>query len=260
MVPYRRLIERARETGFCQRLRKNHAVIFLQVLVLPSPLHKHPTVAEIWRRYSDITDSEISYSSFVAIFEDTSQIFLLRVIDECIQSPVPGLSLELSERYREFITIFIQDSSVIRLHEKRAGRFPATHAKRIAAGIKGRYLRECPGKRSTVSIPERTAEIKTIQIGSWVNAANIASILTPTAQTGITHDQISLCIPGQIHASPSNSDSEPLLTTLLRVFPVTPRPSYRRVPHTGTTGTAGNPAGRGSRLPGYGRASPQGSR
>lgn len=138
--PYRRLNELARETGFCQRLRKIHPVIFLQVLIISSSLHKHPTVAEIWRRYTDLTDSDISYSSFVARFEDVSLKLIQRVLDECIQSPATGLSLELRERYRKFTTLFIQDSSIIRLHEKLADRFPATRAKKIAAGIKVSYL------------------------------------------------------------------------------------------------------------------------
>jgi IS4 transposase len=168
--PYRRLNELARETGFCQRLRKIHPVIFLQVLIISSSLHKHPTVAEIWRRYTDLTDSDISYSSFVARFEDVSLKLIQRVLDECIQSPVTGLSLELRERYRKFTTLFIQDSSIIRLHEKLADRFPATRAKKIAAGIKVSYLLNVlANSPHTVSlVPERTAEIKTLRIGPWV--------------------------------------------------------------------------------------------
>lgn len=170
LFPYRRLNKLAGETGFCQRLRKIHAVIFLHVLIISSFLHKHPTVAEIWRRYTDLTESEISYSSFVARFEEKSYIFLLRVMEECIQSPVLGLSLELRERYRKFATIFIQDSSIIRLHEKLAERFPATRAKRIAAGIKVSYLLNvlANSPRTVSLVPERTGEIKTIQIDSWV--------------------------------------------------------------------------------------------
>jgi len=71
-LPYRRLNELEAETGFCQKLRKSHAVIFLQVLIISSSLHKYPTLAEIWRRYTDLTESDISYSIFVARFEDKS--------------------------------------------------------------------------------------------------------------------------------------------------------------------------------------------
>lgn len=173
LFPYQRLHELARETGFCQRLRKIHPVIFLQVLIFSATLHKHPTVAEIWRRYTYLTDSDIAYSSFIARFEDLSLKFMQRVLDDCIHSPVIGLSLELRERYRKFATIFIQDSSIIRLHEKLAERFPATRAKKIAAGIKVSYLLNVlANSPQTVSlVPERTAEIKTLRIGPWVKGS-----------------------------------------------------------------------------------------
>lgn len=171
--PYHRLNDLARETGFCQKLRKLHPVIFLQVLIYSSSLHKHPTVAEIWRRYIDHNESDIAYSSFVARFGDSSLRFMERVLDECIQSPVIGLSLELRERYRKFATIFIQDSSIIRIHEKLAERFPATRAKKIAAGIKVSYLLNvlANSPRTVSLVPERTAEVKTLRIGPWVKGS-----------------------------------------------------------------------------------------
>ena len=169
-LSYDRLIELSRSTGFIERLRKIHPVIFLHFFLFTACLHKHPTVAEIWRTYVDLTESDISYSSFVDRIGDSSLRFFQDVLEECIISPVSGMSLELRERYRKFATVFIQDSTIVRLHKKLADRFPASRSRKIAAGIKVSYLLNvlANGPRSISIVPERTAEIKTIHVGPWV--------------------------------------------------------------------------------------------
>ena len=170
LLPYDRLLELARSTGFCQRIRKLHPVIFLQVLVFAPCLHRHATVAEIWRTYLDLTGSDIAYSSFVDRLNDASASFCQAVLEDCIRSPVDGMTLELRERYAHFVTVFIQDSTIIRPNKKLADRFPAARSRTVAAGVKIAYLLNvlANGPRTISIVPERRAEIKTLRIGPWI--------------------------------------------------------------------------------------------
>lgn len=170
LLPYDRILELARSTGFCRRLRKLHPVIFLQVLVFAPCLHSHATVAEIWRTYLNLTGLAIAYSSFVDRLNDATARFCKAVLDDCIQSPVGGMPLELRERYTRFVTVFIQDSTIVRLNKNLADRFPAARSRTVAAGVKIAYLLNvlANGPRTISIVPERRAEVKTLRIGPWV--------------------------------------------------------------------------------------------
>ncbi len=62
-LSYGRIFELAQSTKFCQRLRKIHPVIFLQVFLFSSCVHRHATVAEIHRAYEAHTQANVTYSS-----------------------------------------------------------------------------------------------------------------------------------------------------------------------------------------------------
>lgn len=173
LLPYDQLFELAKSTGFCKRLKKLHPIIFLQLISFSSCIHNHPTVAEIWRNHADLTGSDISYSSFVDRLNDASFSFFKKVINECIKSRATGMSLKLRERYEKFVTVYIQDSTIVRLNKKLAERFPATRSRRIAAGIKISYLLNVlsNGAEKISFVPERTAEIKTLRVGPWVKGS-----------------------------------------------------------------------------------------
>jgi putative transposase len=64
----------------------------------------------------------------------------------------------------------IQDSTIIRLHESLADKWPATRSKRVAAGVKVAFLTSAVAnspKRISI-LPENTSEMKTLKIGPWV--------------------------------------------------------------------------------------------
>ena len=172
-LSYARIFELAQSTKFCQRLRKIHPAIFLQVFLFSSCVHRHATVAEIHRTYEAHTKSDVTYSSFIERLNESSVRFCEAILDECIRSTASGLTLELREKYARFVTIFIQDSTIIRLNEKLADRFPATRSTKVAAGVKIGYLfNVLANSPRTVSIvPERTAEIKTLKLGPWVKGS-----------------------------------------------------------------------------------------
>lgn len=170
ILPYDLIFELAKSTGFCKRIRKVHPVFFLHLFIFSPSLHRHPTVAEIWRNHGNLTGSNIAYSSFVARLNEVSLRFCQAVLTECIKSPTTDMSLILRQRYEKFVTVFIQDSSIVRLNKKLADRFPAARSRKIAAGVKISYLLNVltngAGKISIV--PERTSEIKTLRVGPWV--------------------------------------------------------------------------------------------
>ncbi|AKB74758.1 Mobile element protein [Methanosarcina lacustris Z-7289] len=77
---------------------------------------------------------------------------------------------KLGEKLRKFKDILIQDSTIIRLHDSLANKFPATRARKIAAGVKvGVMISAIANGPKTVALyPENTAEIKTLRIGPWI--------------------------------------------------------------------------------------------
>jgi len=173
LLPYGQILESARSAGFCQRIRKIHPVIFLQVFLFAPCRHSHATVAEIWRTYQNLTGVNIAYSSFVDRLNDSAARFCKAVLDACIRSPVSGMTLELQEQYARFVTVFIQDSTIIRLNKKLADRFPAARTRNVAAGVKVAYLLNVlsNGPRTVSIVPERKAEAKTLHLGPWVKGS-----------------------------------------------------------------------------------------
>jgi len=80
------------------------------------------------------------------------------------------MSLCLRQRYEKFVTVYIQDSTIVRLNKKLADRFPAARSRKIAAGVKISYLLNVltNGADKISIVPERTSEIKTLRVGPWV--------------------------------------------------------------------------------------------
>ncbi len=83
------------------------------------------------------------------------------------------MSLKLRERYEKFVTVYIQDSTKVKLPKKLADLFPAGPKRRVAAGIKIGYLLNVLANRAAkISfVPDRTAEIKTLRVGPWVKGS-----------------------------------------------------------------------------------------
>jgi putative transposase len=69
-----------------------------------------------------------------------------------------------------FSDVFIQDSTIIRLNKILADKWPAARSKTVAAGVKVSMLvsAKANGPKSVSIIPERTNDIKTLRIGSWI--------------------------------------------------------------------------------------------
>jgi IS4 transposase len=76
----------------------------------------------------------------------------------------------LGKRLDSFRDVMIQDSTIIRLHESLASKWPATRSKKVAAGVKVAYLTSAIANspKSISILPENTSELKTLKIGPWI--------------------------------------------------------------------------------------------
>jgi putative transposase len=64
----------------------------------------------------------------------------------------------------------IQDSTIVRLHSSLADKLPAVRARKVATGVKVSVLVSAVanGPKTVALYAEKTAEIKTLKIGSWI--------------------------------------------------------------------------------------------
>jgi putative transposase len=88
-----------------------------------------------------------------------------------------GMKYLAEESYRSldahincFSDVFIQDSTIILLNKILANKWPAARSKTVASGVKVSMLvsAKANGPKSVSIIPERTNDIKTLRIGSWI--------------------------------------------------------------------------------------------
>ena len=98
------------------------------------------TLASLRRLYEEKGEIHINRSSFYDRFKPELVNYLhacvLRGLENITQNP----NRILKDKLDRFKDLVIQDSTVIRLHEKLANKWPATRTKKIAAGVKVSFL------------------------------------------------------------------------------------------------------------------------
>jgi hypothetical protein len=79
----------------------------------------------------------------------------------------------LDDKLKRFKDLFIQDSTIIRLHESLTKIWPATRTKKVAAGVKVSCIISdvADGPKSVRIYPERTSEAKILRLGPWLKGA-----------------------------------------------------------------------------------------
>jgi len=92
--------------------------------------------------------------------------FLYLVFLDCIARTSSTSSAEIRYHFREFQTIFILDSTIIRLHAKHADLFPATRSRIVAGGMKisPRFNAVTHGPEMRSIVSERVHDIKELRI------------------------------------------------------------------------------------------------
>lgn len=93
---------------------------------------------------------------------------------ECVARGLEYLAQEpsrtLNERLSPFEDVLIQDSTIVRLHEKLSKIWPATRSLKVAAGVKVAVLTSAiaSGPKSVALFAESTNDLKTLRIGPWI--------------------------------------------------------------------------------------------
>jgi hypothetical protein len=183
LPPPEKILDFARECGFVERLRKLHPALLLYTLIFGLSAHQHPTVSEIHRQYTSIDNSrdeedKIRQQSISNRIDEDMVKFLKLILLSCIDRIASQCSTRLNIRYQTFRTIFILDSTIIRIHAKLAALYQATRTRNGSGGLKISILYNAVAHGlDTISIvPERMHDIKAFKIGPWIKDALILSL------------------------------------------------------------------------------------
>ena len=160
----------AKETGLVKRLRKIDPVAFFWTLVLSYGVETQRCLASMKRDYQRQTRMTLSDGSWYDRFSPALVLFLKACVEHGIAEAGSDRRRELSERLKRFDDVLIQDSTIIRLHEKLAKHWPATRSTKVAAGVKVAMLVSAVanGPKSVAIHGERTSEISTLRVGPWM--------------------------------------------------------------------------------------------
>jgi IS4 transposase len=160
----------ARETGLIKRERKIDPVLMFWVLVLGFGVQLQRTLASLHREYEETGKVHLSRGSFYERFSPELVRFLHACVIHGIEQLAETSHQRLKKNLERFKDLLIQDSTIIRVHEKLAKRWPAARSRKVAAGVKLSILVSAvaDGPKRVMITGERTHEVKTLRIGPWI--------------------------------------------------------------------------------------------
>jgi len=160
----------AKETGMIKRNRKVNPVAIFWALVLSFGVGMQRTLASLKRSYEREGETALSDSSWYDRFSPEMVLYLKTCVVHGIEYLAKAEHRKLSDKLMHFQDVVIQDSTIIRLHEKLAKKWPAARARKVAAGVKVSLLVSAVANsmKSVSLFGERTSEIKALRIGPWV--------------------------------------------------------------------------------------------
>jgi len=164
------LRETAKETGLVKRERKVDPVIMFWVLTLSFGVRLQRSLASLKRNYEKAGNTQLSDGSWYERFTPELVSFLKACVTHGIEHLAQEPGRKLTAKLAHFNDLLIQDSTIVRLHEKLAKKWPATRTRKVAAGVKVSMLISavCNSPKSIALYGERMSEIKTLRIGPWV--------------------------------------------------------------------------------------------
>jgi len=170
LFPSEWLRSKAKETGLIKRERKIDPVIIFWVLAVGYGTFLQRTLAGLKRNYETASNRILSDSSWYYRFTPELVAFLRECVARGLEYLAREPSRTLSERMSPFKDVLIQDSTIVRLHDKLAKIWPATRSRKVAAGVKIAVLASAiaSGPKSVSLFAENTNELKTLKIGSWL--------------------------------------------------------------------------------------------
>jgi IS4 transposase len=122
------------------------------------------------REYETESSKTISDSSWYYRFTPELVEFLHQCVIHGIEELAKEPGRNLSKKLERFEDVLIQDSTIVRLHSSLAEKFPAARTRKVAAGVKVGVLVSAVanGPKTVALYAEKTAEIKTLKMGSWI--------------------------------------------------------------------------------------------
>ncbi len=128
------------------------------------------TLAGLKRNYETTSNLVLSDSSWYYRFTPELVTFLRECVSRGLESLAQEPNRTLSDRLSPFEDVLIQDSTIVRLHEKLADIWLATRSRKVAAGVKVAVLTSAisSGPKSVALFSENTNELKTLKIGPWI--------------------------------------------------------------------------------------------
>ena len=160
----------AKKTGLIKRERKIDPVAMFWILIFGFGVELQRTLASLKRKYDKETKTKLSDSSWYERFSPELTLFLKECVVHGIEHLAKQKHRKLSEKLKDFEDVLIQDSTIIRLHEKLAKKWPAVRTRKVAAGVKVSLLVSAVANsvKSVRLYGERQAESKTLRIGPWI--------------------------------------------------------------------------------------------
>jgi len=165
-----RLREIAKETEMIKRERKIDPVIIFWSLIFGFGVELKRSLASLKRKYEQGAKAKISDSSWYDRFSPELVLFLKECVKLGIEQYGEKEHRKLTEKLKNFEDVLIQDSTIIRVHESLAKKWPAVRTRKAAAGVKVSLLVSAVanGPKTIALRSENTAEIKTLKIGPWI--------------------------------------------------------------------------------------------
>jgi len=170
LFPPEWLRDTAKEKGVVKRERKIDPVALFWVLILSFGVGMQRTLASLKRCYEREGDTALSDSSWYERFSPE----MVRYLKACVIHGIEHIAKEkhrhLSDKLKGFEDVMIQDSTIIRLHNKLAKKWPAVRSRKVAAGVKLNVVVSAVANsmKSVSLFGERIYESKTLRIGPWV--------------------------------------------------------------------------------------------
>jgi len=161
------LRETARETELVKRERKIDPVVMFWVLTLSFGVRLQRTLASLKRNYEKASDTQLSDGSWYERFTPELVSFLKACVTHGIEHLAQEPGRKLTAKLARFNDLLIQDSTIVRLHEKLAKKWPAVRTRKVAAGVKVSMLISAVSDdpKRVALYRERMSEIKTLRIG-----------------------------------------------------------------------------------------------
>ena len=170
LFPPEWLWETAKDKGLVKRKRKIDPVALFWVLILSFGVGMQRTLASLKRSYEREGDTALSDSSWYERFSPELVCFLKACVIHGIEYIARNEHRKLSNKLKDFQDVLIQDSTIIRLHEKLSKKWPAVRTRKVAAGVKVNVVISAVANsmKSVSLFGERTYESTLLRIGPWV--------------------------------------------------------------------------------------------